>query len=167
MCGDEKKQCKDKSQGKQSCRIFALLINEPVESDNRIDHRKRKNDERCESELEHSVRSQISACINISYIEDLGSREEHYSDDRHAAYEDIDNIALGKELLDGICIYFLLADHFRLVILCSSLFLSLNGRNVSVILSAEYDDHKDDADYYVSSPQDKELIERRTVPYSA
>ena len=78
------------------------------------------------SRFEHCIGTQISACINISYIEDFGCGKEYYSHNRHSAYEDIDDIALCKELLDGICISVFLADDFRIRISGSGFFLGLN-----------------------------------------
>ena len=65
-----------------------------------------------------------------------------------------------KKLLDRICVFVFPADDFRRIILSNCLFLCLDGRDVSEVLSAEYNEHEEDTDDDVCSPQDKELVKR-------
>ena len=98
------KQIDGKSNGdrKEKDRILSFLVYKPEQSYDRIDHCDRQDNECCKSKFKHRVGTQISAGIDIPYIEDLRCDKKHESDDGHTAAEYIYDITLCKEGLYGI-----------------------------------------------------------------
>ena len=136
-----------------------MLVNEPQEPCDSIDHCDGKNDECSKAELEHGVRTEITVSIDISYIEDLRSRDHHESDDYHSADEYINEIASVEECLDRISALLILTDDRSI----AGYLFRLRIGKIIVVLQSENDDKECDRDDNVSSVKDKELVERRPV----
>ena len=111
MGGNKEHNAEDYCYGEENTRVFSFLVNEPQEPYYGIDHCGRQDNECRKTELEHRVGTQISGCVDISYVENLRSNYHHEAYYCHSADEDINDVPCGKELLDGVREVFILTDY--------------------------------------------------------